>query len=501
MAAESINVFDHVTTNGNGITFTYGGASATISNSRIELNTDDGSQSFDMSNEVTYSFSAGILEVRNTADGPSAWIKMGYGSFSAQNTAAGTKYSIKIGDPKKNIAASGDITLSTGTDSEGKPVLNYEWNINLTTPFFETELWSGSGEITFDDVVDGLAWLNPDGLGVAIKKMQEHYQRLENTHAQVRIELINAGVIKGNINTEANSLWDSAQNWIQRGDPIVLDLDGDGLETTSVNGSTSIQFDHNADGVKTATGWVAPDDGLLVMDRNGNGVIDNGRELFGDQTLLADETRAADGFMALTDIDSNEDGIIDANDTQFADLRIWRDLNQDGLSQENELFTLADLEIASLSTASEAVNQNLNGNVLSSTGSYTKSDGTEGVTGSLFFGSANFYSTFTEAVEIPEALQSLPNMSGSGQVRDLKEAAALSSEVASLLQDYSAATTRADQEAILDDLIHAWGETSGMDPMTERALQNGFFVQYRFGNMRPTSFAAFAKKLPIRSCH
>ncbi|MDD0943608.1 calcium-binding protein [Xylella fastidiosa subsp. multiplex] len=59
-------------------------------------------------------------------------------------------------------------------------------------------------------------------------------------------------------------------------DPLALDLDGDGIETTGSDGRV-ILFDHDADGVKTGTGWLKPDDGWLVLDRNGNGTIDSGR--------------------------------------------------------------------------------------------------------------------------------------------------------------------------------------------------------------------------------
>jgi hypothetical protein len=57
---------------------------------------------------------------------------------------------------------------------------------------------------------------------------------------------------------------------------------------------------------------------------------------------------ATNGFEALTDLDSNNDGVINSNDTQFSDLRVWQDLNQDGISQQNELFTLTEKGIANL---------------------------------------------------------------------------------------------------------------------------------------------------------
>ncbi|MET3654899.1 lipase family protein, partial [Dyella japonica] len=148
----------------------------------------------------------------------------------------------------------------------------------------------------------------------------------------------------------ANAIVQGNTYRIQRYDPLALDLDGDGkVSTRAEDNWTGVLFDHNGDGIRTASGWVAGNDGLLVRDLNGNGLIDSGRELFGDQTLLRSGQFAANGFDALADLDDNGDGVIDANDAAFGSLRVWRDLNGDGISQANELFTLDDLGIVSLS--------------------------------------------------------------------------------------------------------------------------------------------------------
>jgi hypothetical protein len=148
-----------------------------------------------------------------------------------------------------------------------------------------------------------------------------------------------------------------------RVDPLAFDLDGDGIETTGLD--NRIVFDHNADGVRNGTGWVNADDGLLVLDKDGNGSIDSGRELFGVDTIKSNGQRAQNGFDALADWDLNADGKIDALDEVFANLQIWRDLNQDGISQSEELLTLSDLNIASINLQNTKNNTNLNntGNV------------------------------------------------------------------------------------------------------------------------------------------
>ncbi|WP_165091000.1 calcium-binding protein [Neisseria yangbaofengii] len=167
-------------------------------------------------------------------------------------------------------------------------------------------------------------------------------------------------------------------------DPLVLDLDGDGIETVGTQGYKGALFDHNSDGIRTSTGWISADDGLLVIDRNGDGLINNGGELFGDSTVLKDGSNAAHGYAALAEVDTNSDGKIDAQDADFAKLKVWRDLNQDGVSQEGELFTLAELNIQSLDVAYQDVDTCLgNGNILAQKGSYPLTGGMNRKTGNF----------------------------------------------------------------------------------------------------------------------
>ena len=128
--------------------------------------------------------------------------------------------------------------------------------------------------------------------------------------------------------------------------PIVVDLDGDGVET--VRQSKTLHFDLDNNGFAEQTGWVGADDGLLVHDLNGNGVIDSGTELFGNNTVLTNGQKAANGFEAIAELDSNHDGVIDANDTSFASLRIWKDVNENGVTDSGELMTLGDAGVASI---------------------------------------------------------------------------------------------------------------------------------------------------------
>ncbi len=161
--------------------------------------------------------------------------------------------------------------------------------------------------------------------------------------------------------------------WVRR-DPLILDLDGDGLETHGIDAAHPIYFDHTGDGTLNPSGWVAADDGILVLDRNGNGQIDDGTELFGDSTPLSQGGQALNGFQALAQEDSNEDGWVDAKDARFGELRVWRDLNQNGVSEAGELLTLESLGIQGFRVEATPNYQLLdNGNVLADVGSYLRS--------------------------------------------------------------------------------------------------------------------------------
>ena len=110
--------------------------------------------------------------------------------------------------------------------------------------------------------------------------------------------------------------------------PLVIDLDGDGVETVTAEGG--VYFDHDANGFKENSGWVGQDDGILVRDINGNGIIDNGTELFGNNSVLSSGEKAVNGFEALKDLDDNNDGIFDRNDKAWNEVKIWQDKNFNG---------------------------------------------------------------------------------------------------------------------------------------------------------------------------
>ncbi len=246
-------------------------------------------------------------------------------------------------------------------------------------------------------------------------------------------------------------------------DPLILDLDGDGVETSGVD--SKVLFDHAADGTKNATGWVGKDDGLLVRDINNNGTIDTGRELFGDNTVLSNGQKAKNAYEALADLDSNKDGILNNQDAKYSELKIWQDVNQDGISQADELKTLQDAGIASIKVAAtnSTVTTLANGNSQAASSTYTKTDGTIRATAGINFVGDEFVREFTNKVDTSQ-VASLPDMHVSGSVCDLREAAALSSNLALKLQGY-VENSNLRSGSGLDDLISSWDSTSNMQTL------------------------------------
>jgi hypothetical protein len=151
----------------------------------------------------------------------------------------------------------------------------------------------------------------------------------------------------------------------------VLSLHGHQIKLTSLTQS-GISFDFSGTGIKDKSGWVGTDTGILVYDKNGDGVIGNGTEILGDHFAAG----ANNGFAALATLDSNHDGIIDANDTAFAHLQVWIDSNENGVSDPGELNSLGDIGIQSISLALTAVNEAVAGNHVSAVATVKFADGT-----------------------------------------------------------------------------------------------------------------------------
>jgi hypothetical protein len=136
--------------------------------------------------------------------------------------------------------------------------------------------------------------------------------------------------------------------------PILLDLDQDGFKLGEPG--VGVYFDMDCDGGLEHLQWVAPgqDDAFLAFDKNGNGIVDDGSELFGVGTPLElNGEKATHGYQALKQFDrrilgGNGDGVIDPDDGVWEGLSLWTDANADGISDQSEMRPLSDSNILSL---------------------------------------------------------------------------------------------------------------------------------------------------------
>ncbi|WP_137924497.1 calcium-binding protein [Cupriavidus sp. 2SB] len=263
----------------------------------------------------------------------------------------------------------------------------------------------------------------------------------------------------------SSSLRDKWNNNAQTVSPLIIDLDGDGVET--VSSADGIYFDHDGDGFAESTGWVGKDDGLLVMDRNGDGKIDSGAELFGQFTPGGDGN-APNGFDALRALDSNHDGKFDAADVDFDKVLVWQDKNQDGNVQDGELMSLGAANVASISLDAIASNQvDGNQNQHGLLGSYTGTDGHIGAVTDVWF-----HVDPTDTIDLnteednESTLAGMPDVEGSGRVSSLHQAI-LKDTGGTLLALVSQFAANAEAPArwdLVDAIIYKWMGAALVDP-------------------------------------
>ncbi len=146
---------------------------------------------------------------------------------------------------------------------------------------------------------------------------------------------------------DLSEMFDAAGEEQPPRDPLIIDLGSEGIELCSLENGVNFDLDNNGFAEKTA--WIGKEDGFLAYDRNGNGIIDNGGELFGDQVFLKDGSKSVSGFEALKEFDSNGDGVVNKADEEFSKLVLWIDENHNGSSENGEIKSLDVIGVQSIS--------------------------------------------------------------------------------------------------------------------------------------------------------
>src|SRR4029077_20608437 len=239
------------------------------------------------------------------------------------------------------------------------------------------------------------------------------------------------------------------------GDPLVLDLNHNGFELIS-QANSNVHFDLTDSGFAAKTGWVSGNEGFLVQDANNNGTVDGITELFGSEHQP--------GLQELATLDSNHDGVIDANDTDWGTLKIWQDANANGITDSGEMHDLSDFGITALNLASQHDGRTIEGNFINDVASFT-ANGVTGDMGEMFFSFSSFDTDFIGTGGMDASIDPftllLPQSRGYGALPSLSVAmtqdATLKGMVENLgnlsLADYT--ETRGDITGILFQWAHA----------------------------------------------
>ncbi len=161
-------------------------------------------------------------------------------------------------------------------------------------------------------------------------------------------------------------------------DPLVFDLKGDGFDFRPTE--DGVDFDFQGDGEKQRTAFIQGDDALLFLDRDHQGVVRDGRQLFGNTDGYAN------GFEKLRQHDDNGDGVIDEQDAVFEELRLWVERNGNGVCEAEETLSLREAGITSINLHYENTRvEDGKGNLIGQAGGFTRTDGSQGAAADVWW--------------------------------------------------------------------------------------------------------------------
>ncbi|MFA6539277.1 MAG: calcium-binding protein, partial [Negativicutes bacterium] len=249
-----------------------------------------------------------------------------------------------------------------------------------------------------------------------------------------------------------------------KNDPIALDLDGDGVEFVK----SGAYFDYDGNKFSEKATWLGKDDGWLTRDVNGDGTINDGTELFGDSMKKKDGTLAKNGFDALGEYDDNKDGKIDSADAIYSQLRVWQDVNGNGISDAGELKTLSELGIKQLNLNKTDVTgaEQTNGESVRQQGSFVWNSGVTGQMNGYVVNREAIDSKETELLPVPDDVKALPDVRGWGNVHSLQQAIVrdASGELKALVVSFTNATSKTEREQLAEKIMLKWCGTDKVDP-------------------------------------
>jgi VCBS repeat-containing protein len=278
--------------------------------------------------------------------------------FAVANSAStnGTDSVLTVGGQtiKSHSITNGVITFDDANPFAGALTLTTDAHVAAAVDYLQrNDLGNGGATVAF--VVGGRTFV------------YEQVGNSPNANNDILVEL--QGVSLANLTTLIGS----------RVTPVTLDLDGDGLQY--VSSSAGVAFDYDGDGVREATSWAGRGDGILVRDANGDGIANNASEI----SFSVAGSTDLEGLRL--QYDSNGDGKLSAEDTEFASFGVWQDANGNGITDAGEFRSLSDLGIASLALTSDGKPYiAADGEVIvHGEASFTRTDGSTSAVGDVSF--------------------------------------------------------------------------------------------------------------------
>ena len=352
--------------------------------------------------------------------------------------------------------------------------------------------WLAGEDVKEDKVLDikGFSALSEKTIAIIT------YNILKNSLSEEQIKNFE---IDNNIDIDGDGVIE-AQKAVVIVDPLILDLNGNGIFTTTVEDGT--YFDFKGDGFKEKTAWADNGDGILVYDIDGNGKIDNAGELFGDRTLLANGTYAQNGYEALKQYDIDNNGRINADDEIYSKLSVWLDANNNGITDIGELKSLTELQIQSIGIAYNQTNIiDANGNTILGQTDVTLSDGKTIAIAAFDLQNHTTDTVLNDEIEVPDYIKyTMPDLCGSGNMLSLHQAMVSDTELYNIVKQYMNTDDALEKYQMAEKILILWagcgneiaGSRGASIDATHMAVIEKFFgAEYSSqGNTNPNSAAA-----------
>lgn len=265
---------------------------------------------------------------------------------------------------------------------------------------------------------------------------------------------------------------------------IIINLDDKPFETETIDKKILFAFSPDK---KIASEWPKGKSGFLVKSYDGAKI-----EMLGYRYKKINKVEAGSGYQALLDLVVNNEKQIDQNNINYPYLYVWFDRNQNGEVDEGELVSLKDLGITTIDISSmNIINQQVNSSIISRKGIYLRRDGSKGTILEVDLFQDPFYRVFLVPITVPDEIKVIPDLQGTGLVRNLQEAISKSPKLLASVVNYYSNDPLGRNYNMLNDLLFYWARSESMPFCTQLStLSSERFKLSLSSDLNPDSYQA-----------